>query len=172
MASNQEHKPHALFIPAPAQGHLNPMIKLAKILHSKGFLITFVNTEFTHRRLVKSQGLDALNSVSTFRFEAIPDGLTPPENTEVTQNVYDICRSTQENCLQPFKSLIAKLSVAFSPVTCIVSDLLMGFTLDAAKELGIPEFIFSTGGAGALLCSEQFPILLDKGLMPLKGKLL
>ncbi|KAM0018515.1 putative 7-deoxyloganetin glucosyltransferase [Helianthus debilis subsp. tardiflorus] len=168
MASNQEHKPHALFIPAPAQGHLNPMIKLAKILHSKGFLITFVNTEFTHRRLVKSQGLDALNSVPTFRFEAIPDGLTPPENTEVTQNVYDICRSTQENCLQPFKSLIAKLSVTFSPVTCIVSDLLMGFTLDAAKEVGIPEFIFSTGGAGALLCSEQFPILLDKGLMPLK----
>ncbi|KAI7730322.1 hypothetical protein M8C21_016327 [Ambrosia artemisiifolia] len=168
MASNQEHKPHALFIPAPAQGHLNPMIKLAKILHSKGFLITFVNTEFTHRRLLKSQGSAALNSVSSFRFETIPDGLPPPENTEVTQNVYDICRSTQDTCLQPFKSLVAKLSDTFSPVTCIVADLLMGFTLDAAKELGIPEFIFSTGGAGALLCSEQFPTLLDKGLMPLK----
>ncbi|KAI3685994.1 hypothetical protein L1987_79663 [Smallanthus sonchifolius] len=160
--------PHALVIPAPAQGHINPMLKLAKILHSNGFLITFVNTEFTHRRLLKSQGSDALNRFSSFRFETIPDGLPPPENTEVTQNVYDVCKSTQETCLQPFKNLIARLGDSFSPVTCIVSDLLMGFTLDAAKELGIPEFIFSTGGAGALICSEQFPTLLEKGLMPLK----
>ncbi|KAD4386181.1 hypothetical protein E3N88_26350 [Mikania micrantha] len=168
MDSNGETKPHALVIPAPAQGHINPMLKLAKILHSKGFLITFVNTEFTHRRLLKSQGSDALNRFPSFRFETIPDGLPPPENTEVTQNVYDICRSTQETCLLPFKNLVGKLGDCFSPVTCIVSDLLMGFTLDAANELGIPEFIFSTGGAGALVCSEQFPTLLDNGLMPLK----
>ncbi|KAK9080819.1 hypothetical protein SSX86_000577 [Deinandra increscens subsp. villosa] len=163
-------KPHALLIPAPAQGHITPMLKLAKILHSKGFLITFLNTEFSHRRLLKSQGgataLDRFSS--SFRFETVPDGLPPPENTEVTQNVYDICRSTQENCLEPFKKVVGKLSECFSPVTCIVSDLLMGFTLDAAEELGIPEFIFSTGGAGALMCSQQFPTLLDKGFMPLK----
>nr|GFA02346.1 7-deoxyloganetin glucosyltransferase-like [Tanacetum cinerariifolium] len=74
----------------------------------------------------------------------------------------------QENCLAPFKKLIARLSESFSPVTCIVADLLMGFTLDAAKELGLPEFMFWTGGAGALLCYEKYPTIVDKGLMPLK----
>ncbi|XP_071693846.1 7-deoxyloganetin glucosyltransferase-like [Rutidosis leptorrhynchoides] len=168
MGSKQERKPHALCIPAPAQGHINPMLKLAKILHSKGFLITFVNTEFNHQRLLKSRGAYALNGLSTFRFESIPDGLPPPEDLDATQNVYDICRSTQETCLGPFKRLIAMLADSMSPVTCIISDLLMGFTIDGAKELGIPEFILYTGGTGALVCYDQYPALVDKGLMPLK----
>ncbi|KAK9050827.1 hypothetical protein SSX86_030201 [Deinandra increscens subsp. villosa] len=58
-----EKKPHALCIPAPAQGHINPMLKLAKILHSKGFLITFVNTEFNHQRLVRSRGPEAVHNI-------------------------------------------------------------------------------------------------------------
>ncbi|PWA59088.1 hypothetical protein CTI12_AA394460 [Artemisia annua] len=168
MSLKLENKPHALCIPVPAQGHINPMLKLAKILHSKGFLITFVNTEFNHQRLLKSRGLNALDGFSSFRFESIPDGLPTPENLDSTQNVYDICRSLQENCLAPFKKLIARLNDSFSPVTCIVADLLMGFTLDAAKELGIPECMFWTGGAGALLCYEKYPTIMEKGLMPLK----
>ncbi|KAL7595923.1 hypothetical protein Lser_V15G30972 [Lactuca serriola] len=168
MDSHHEKKPHAICIPVPAQGHINPMLKLAKILHSKGFLITFVNTEFNHQRLLRSRGSDALDGIPSFRFESIPDGLPPPENLDATQNVYDICRSIQENCLGPFKTLIAKLSESFSPVTCIVSDLLMGFTIDAGKELGIPAFLLYTGGAGALICYDQYPNLVDNGLMPLK----
>nr|XP_043606692.1 7-deoxyloganetin glucosyltransferase-like [Erigeron canadensis] len=169
MDSKQEiTKPHALCIPAPAQGHINPMLKLAKILHSKGFLITFVNTEYNHQRLLKSRGPDALIGLSTFRFESIPDGVPKSENSDATQNVYDICKYTQETCPGPFKDLIDNLSSTFSPVTCIISDLLMGFTVEVAKKLGIPEFIFSTGGAGALVCYDQYPALVEKGLMPLK----
>ena len=36
--------PHAVCVPFPAQGHVNPMLKLAKLLNYKGFHITFVNT--------------------------------------------------------------------------------------------------------------------------------
>ena len=68
-------KPHAVCVPFPAQGHINPMLKLAKILHYKGFHITFVNTEYNHKRLLKSRGLDSLNALPSFQFETIPDGL-------------------------------------------------------------------------------------------------
>ncbi|KAK3016292.1 hypothetical protein RJ639_007612 [Escallonia herrerae] len=68
-------KPHAVCIPFPAQGHINPMLKLAKLLHRKGFHITFVHTEFNHQRLLKSRGPDALRGLSSFRFETIPDGI-------------------------------------------------------------------------------------------------
>ncbi|KAL9380618.1 hypothetical protein Peur_026275 [Populus x canadensis] len=54
-------KPHAVCIPFPAQGHINPMLKLAKLLHFKGFHITFVNTEYNHRRLLKSRGSSSLD---------------------------------------------------------------------------------------------------------------
>ncbi|KAI3686082.1 hypothetical protein L1987_79752 [Smallanthus sonchifolius] len=168
MDSHQEKKPHVLCIPVPLQGHINPMLKLAKILHSKGFLITFVNTEFNHNRLLRSEGLDPLHALPSFRFETFPDGLPPPENTNASQDIPSLAKSLDETCLGPFKRLVTKVSESYAPVTCIVADLLMGFTLDAAAELGIPEILLWTGGTGSLICYNQYPSLLENKLMPLK----
>ncbi|CDP20291.1 unnamed protein product [Coffea canephora] len=61
-----EKKPHAACITAPAQGHIKPMLKLAKLLHQNGFHITFVNTEFNRRRLLKSRVLLWTASASSY----------------------------------------------------------------------------------------------------------
>ncbi|XP_071701716.1 7-deoxyloganetin glucosyltransferase-like [Rutidosis leptorrhynchoides] len=169
MGSQQEKKPRALCIPAPLQGHINPMLKLAKILHSKGFDITFVNTEFNHQRLLRSQGVDALNGLPSFRFETIPDGLPPPKNKDATQDIPSLAKSTDETCLGPFKDVLAKVNnESCNPVSCIVSDMLMGFTLSAAEEFGIPEILLWTSSASSLICYSHYRSLLEKGLMPLK----
>nr|XP_043639963.1 7-deoxyloganetin glucosyltransferase-like [Erigeron canadensis] len=168
MASKQEKKLHVVCIPVPLQGHINPMLKLAKILHSKGFLITFVNTEFNHQRLLRSQGYEALLGLPSFRFETIPDGLPPPENNDASQDIPSLAKSVDETCSGPFKNLLIKVNSSHEPVTCIVSDTLTGFTLDVAIELGIPEILLWTSGAGSFICYNQYPNLLEKGLMPLK----
>ncbi|KAJ9565000.1 hypothetical protein OSB04_000966 [Centaurea solstitialis] len=167
---HDEKKPHALCMPSPAQGHINPMLKLAKILHSKGFLITFLNTEFNHQRLLRTQGSDFLYSVPSFRFETIPDGLPPPENSNASQDTASILKSMQQTGTGPLQSLLAKLNASNSPVTCLVADFLMGFTLTATEELGIPRILLWTSGAGSLICYDQYPNLIQKGLMPLKGE--
>ncbi|KAK9053752.1 hypothetical protein SSX86_024826 [Deinandra increscens subsp. villosa] len=164
-------KPHAVCVPFPAQGHINPMLTLAKILHSKGFHITFVNTEFNHRRLVKSQGSYILESCSpSFQFETIPDGLPPAENLDVTQDIPLLCKFTSETCLGPFKKLLSKLNgeTMTPPVSCIVSDGVMSFTLDAADELGVPEVLFWTTSAGGLLAYAHYSTLRQNGFIPLK----
>lgn len=74
---NSMTKPHVVCILLPTQGHINLMLKLAKLLHFKGFCITFVNTEFNARRLLSS--LDDLQSSNDFRFETISVDL-PPTN--------------------------------------------------------------------------------------------
>ncbi|XP_016507315.1 7-deoxyloganetin glucosyltransferase-like [Nicotiana tabacum] len=164
-------KPHAVCIPYPCQGHINPMLKLAKILHHKGFHITFVNTEYNHRRLLKSRGPDSLNGFPSFRFETIPDGL-PPCDADATQDIPSLCESTTTTCLRPFKELLAKLNTISSSnvprVSCIVSDGCMSFTLDAAQDLGIPEVLFWTPSACGLLGYMHYRDLSDKGYFPLK----
>ncbi|KAK2972529.1 hypothetical protein RJ640_006595 [Escallonia rubra] len=158
-------KPHAVCIPFPAQGHINPMLKLAKLLHRKGFHITFVNTEFNHQRLLKSRGPDALRGLSSFRFETIPDGL-PPSDINATQDLPTLGDSTSKNCLGPFRDLLSKLNDSASldvpPVTCVVSDGGMSFTLTAAEELRIPEVLFWTTSACGFMGYAQYPKLIER----------
>ena len=167
-------KHHAVCIAYPAQGHINPMLKLAKLLYHKGFHITFVNTEFNHKRLLKSRGPDALNGLPDFQFKAIPDGL-PPSDVDATQDVPSLSESTTTHCLGPFRDLLAELNDPSSsqvpPVSCIVSDGVMSFTLEAAAELGVPEILFWTPSACGFLGYMHYAKLIEKGLTPLKGTL-
>lgn len=165
--------PHAICIPYPCQGHINPMFQLAKILHYRGFYITFVNTEYNHRRLLKSLGSDFQDRLPPkFRLETIPDGLPPQsDDDDVTQDLASLCLSIPKNCSAPFCNLISRLNddVDVPPVTCIVADGAMTFTLDAAKQFGIPDVFFWTTGAAAYLGFTQFKHLIQRGYIPLKG---
>ncbi|BFG25820.1 hypothetical protein CerSpe_120940 [Prunus speciosa] len=83
----QGNKPHAVCIPFPIQSHMMAMLKLAKLLHHRGFHITFVNTELNHRRFLKSLGPNSLDGLPDFQFETIPDGL-PASDEDAGQNSY------------------------------------------------------------------------------------
>ncbi|KAA8536445.1 hypothetical protein F0562_028923 [Nyssa sinensis] len=164
-------KPHAVCIPYPAQGHITPMLKLSKLLHYRGFHITFVNTEYNHKRLLKSRGPNSLDGLPDFRFETIPDGL-PPSDADATQDIPSLCLSTTTTCLVPFYNLLSKLNDSSSsnvpPVTCIISDGAMTFTLKAAEDFGIPEVLFWTTSACGFLGYTQYRHLVKRGLTPLK----
>ncbi|CAL5386300.1 unnamed protein product [Camellia sinensis] len=172
-AMASDNKPHAVCIPYPAQSHIKGMLKLVKLLHHRGFYITFVSTEFNQNRLTKARGPDSLNGFPNFQFKTIPDSL-PPSDPNTTQDAIALCGSVRRNFLTPFRNLLAQLNEdnnnATTPtVTCIVSDGVMPFTITAADELRIPVAVFWTFSACAFMGFYQFRALLDKGLAPLKG---
>ncbi|XP_008779905.2 7-deoxyloganetin glucosyltransferase-like [Phoenix dactylifera] len=170
MGSMVPERPHAVLIPFPAQGHVTPMLKLAKLLHSRGFYITFVNTHFNQNRLLRSGAISSLDSLSEFRFQSIPDGL-PPTDKDATQDIPSLCDSIPKNCIPPFRDLITELNDPSSPtpaVSCIVSDGAMSFTLDVAKELRIPEVLFWTPSACGVMGYLHYQHLIERGIFPLK----
>ncbi|KAH7834040.1 hypothetical protein Vadar_012157 [Vaccinium darrowii] len=165
MAVNGE-RPHVVCIPFPLQSHIKAMLKLAKLLHHKGFYITFVNTEYNHKRLLKARGLNSLDGLPDFRFETIPDGL-PPTDADGTQDIASLVQSMKRNALAPFLNLVSKLNdsaTAFAsdvpPVTCIISDGFLYFTIAAGEELGIPVVMFFTLSACGFMGLYQFRNLL------------
>ncbi|XP_042513251.1 7-deoxyloganetin glucosyltransferase-like [Macadamia integrifolia] len=166
-----QNKPHAVCIPFPAQGHVNPMMQLAKLLHSRGFYVTFVNTEFNHKRLLRSKAPDALKGFSDFQFETIPDGL-PPSDRDATQDVPSLCASVQKNCLAPLRDLLKKLnsSTSVPQISCIVSDGIMSFSIEAARELGIPEVQLWTTSACGFMGYLHYDELIKRGIIPLKDE--
>ena len=147
------------------------MLKLAKLLHARGFFITFVNTEFNHNRLLRSRGPDSLKGLDDFRLETIPDGL-PPSDRDATQDVPALCKSTSMNCTLPFRDLIVRINstVGVPKISCILSDGITSFTLDAGEELGIPVVVFWTASACGFLAYLHYHQLVDRKIIPFKGK--
>jgi hypothetical protein len=166
----EARKPHAVCVSFPTQGHVTPMMRLAKLLHSRGFRITFVNTEFSHMRLIQSMSPDYIKGLPDFWFETIPDGL-PPSDRDATLDIPALCDSTRKNCLVPFKELVLKLNSTSEvpPITCIVSDGITGFGREVAKELGIPEVQLWTASACGFMGYLNFSEFIKRGIIPFKG---
>ncbi|XP_008229788.2 PREDICTED: 7-deoxyloganetin glucosyltransferase-like [Prunus mume] len=170
-------KPHAVCIPVPAQSHIKAMLKFAKLLHHRGFHITFVNTEFNHKRFLKSLGPNSLDGLPDFQFKSIPDSI-PDSDEDATQDITLLCESVRkQNFLAPFLALLAKLNndaISTSsnpPVTCIVSDGFMStFTSIAAEEIGAPIVLFYTIAACSFMGFKQLRAVVEKGLAPLKDE--
>ncbi|KAG4914745.1 hypothetical protein JHK87_052302 [Glycine soja] len=176
MSNSTERKPHALLTPLPLQGHINPLLRLAKLLHLRGFHITFVHTEYNIKRLLNSRGPKALDGLQDFHFETIPDSLPPTYGDgDVTEDAVSLAKSVREKMLVPFRDLLARLHDSSTaglvpPVTCLVSDCWMFFTIQAAEELSLPIALFSPISACSLMFVLHYRSLFDKGLLPLKDK--
>ncbi|WCJ31911.1 UDP-Glycosyltransferase superfamily protein [Euphorbia peplus] len=167
-------KPHAVCVPYPAQGHVTPMLQLAKLLHSRGFHITYVNTEFNHQRRIRAKGPDSVKGLPDFQFETIPDGMPMQSEFEATQDVPSLCDSTRKNCLVPFVELLKKLNDSAAsddqvpPVSCVISDGVMCFGMKAAQQLNIPQVQFWTASACSFMCYLEYSDLRRRGLIPHK----
>ncbi|KAK7328138.1 hypothetical protein VNO77_22234 [Canavalia gladiata] len=170
-----ERKPHAVLIPSPFQGHINPLLKLGKLLHLRGFHITFVLTEYNHKRLLRSRGDNPLDGISNFKFETMPDGLPMDDDSNVSQDIPCLCDSIKKNFPHSFRVLLARLNHSATtglipPITCLVSDFCMSFPIQAAEELALPILLFSPLSAGGFLSFMHFRTLVDKGIIPLKDE--
>ncbi|THU57714.1 hypothetical protein C4D60_Mb03t06410 [Musa balbisiana] len=167
MSSAAISRPHAAILSYPAAGQVNPMLDLAKLLHSQGFRVTFINTEFAHHRPLENGGRHALLASESFRFEAIPVGYASSASDSF--DVKELESSVRETGAAPIGELLQKLSSSMDapPITCVISNFLMTFAVDA-ERLGVPHLVFWTTSACSLLGSLQLQELIQRGYTPLK----
>jgi hypothetical protein len=171
MSSCEARRAHAVLIPQPAQGHVTPMLHLAKALHARGFFVTYVNSEYNHRRLLRSSGPGALAGAAGFRFEAVPDGMPESGNDDVTQDIAALCVSTTRHSAEPFRELLVRLNSTpgTPPVSCVIADGVMSFAQRVAEEMGILALVFWTTSACGFMGYLHFAELIRRGYVPLKG---
>jgi hypothetical protein len=163
-------RPHAVVVPYPCSGNINPALQLAKLLYLQGVYVTFVNTEHNHRRVEATEGAEALHGREGFRFETIPDGLSEAERGAHDYGL-SLCMAVSRRCAAPLRELITRLNstAGVPPVTCVVPTFLMSFALDVARELGLQSMVLWGCSAAALMGHMKLPELRDKGYFPVKG---
>nr|ACN39827.1 unknown [Picea sitchensis] len=141
---------HALLFPYPTQGHMTPMMQFAKNLASKGLTVTFVTTHHTHRQIIKARSQsdqvdpihqDAHNLDLDIRSAQISDGL--PLDFDRSAGFSDFIQAV-DNMGGELERLIHNLNKTGPPISCVIVDTMLFWSLEVSKKLGIPWISFWT----------------------------
>eukprot|EP01018_Ginkgo_biloba_P038598 Gb_30234 [translate_table: standard] len=168
----EQHVPHAVLVPFPAQGHVNPFLSFAKILAARGFFITFVTTDVFAGPFLSppKDSLARSNPAQQpasrdLRFLSIRDDL--PTDYVLSTNVVEYIQALHK--LAPaIVRLLRSVADEAPPITCIVSDCFFAATHEVAKTLGVPRVVFWTFCATAAIATANSRLLLSKGYIPVK----
>ena len=138
--------PHVLVFPFPIQGNVNSMLKLAELLCLAGVKVTFLNCLYAHRRLLSHSDFQVrFSRYPGFRVETIPDGL-PMEHPCTAEQFADMIHAAETTTKPLFREMMISWCRSTShtrpPLTCIISDELLSFSIDVANEVGIPIISF------------------------------
>ncbi|XP_074272120.1 UDP-glycosyltransferase 86A1-like [Silene latifolia] len=138
------NKPHAILVAYPTQGHVNPMVQLAIKLASKGFSLTFINTESIHKQIISSNPTrdtshifsGAVNgSISDFEYVTVSDGL--PLEYDRSLNLDHWIGAMMHTYPAHVEAAVAKV-VKLKPFTCcLVADSYSVWASNVAKKYGI-----------------------------------
>ncbi|KAK9282825.1 hypothetical protein L1049_011048 [Liquidambar formosana] len=163
---------HVLVFPLPVQGHVNSMLKLAELLSLAGLHVTFLNSDYNHRRLLQYTDIHArFSRYPGFRFETISDGL-PPDNPRSGDRLMEMFDSMTAITKPLFRELLISSRLGSDsrpPVTCLIGDGIFSFAIEVAKEIGIMSIAFRTISACSFWTYFCIPELIEAGELPFTG---
>ncbi|KAK7321084.1 hypothetical protein VNO77_31267 [Canavalia gladiata] len=129
-----------LLVSFPAQGHINPMLRLAKHLASKGLSVTFSSTENTGKDL---RAVNAVNETlptpigdGFLTFEFFDDGLANDDPKK--KNLKEYIAQLEAVGKQVVSQMIKNHAEANNAISCIINNPFIPWVCDVATEHGIP----------------------------------
>ncbi|KAJ4806366.1 Glycosyltransferase [Rhynchospora pubera] len=133
---------------APADGHLAPMVSLAKLFQKHNFSATVVTYDNPHRPGQVEQDVSRLSSANpSISFHVLPQITTGEDYANLRPPaVMHTILQTQNINLHNFIMDLSKTS----SIRAIMLDSLCTVGIDVARQLNIPAYFFTPSGASAL----------------------
>ncbi|KAJ4707331.1 UDP-glycosyltransferase [Melia azedarach] len=159
--------PHVLVIPYPAQGHVIPLLEFSQCLAKQGFKVTFVNTDYNHKRVLES--LEGKNyTEEQIHMVSIPDGLQPWENrngnAKLVENMLEFMPGKLEELIEEINTREAE------QIACVIAAGGLGWAIKVAEKMKIKRrAVVWTSSAASLALSSSIPKLIDDGIINENG---
>nr|XP_043616180.1 UDP-glycosyltransferase 83A1-like [Erigeron canadensis] len=152
---------HVLVIPYPAQGHVIPLMELARRLTSNGIKVTFINTEYRVVSTSENDPSDLLQMVS------VPDGMEPWEDRNdfirLIESLYQVMPTKLEELIKSINKNEDE------NITWIITDYAMGMVARVAQKMGIRLATFCSGSAAFMTLIMSVQKLLDNEVIDSNG---
>lgn len=167
MAEPTSNQPHVLIFPFPLQGHINSMLKLTELLCLADIHVTYLLTVQAHTRLLANTNVvSRYTKYSGFRFQTLPESVSDgnAQFMDIILNLYESMKTAKTF----LRDMLLREGLR-KPVTCIITDGVMKFTLDVGKEIGVPVIYFRTISACSFwsyLCMNR---VVEAAECPFKG---
>ncbi|XP_059077373.1 UDP-glycosyltransferase 86A1-like isoform X2 [Cryptomeria japonica] len=149
------------------------MMQLSKTLAAKGLIVTFVTTYHWHAEITQANScssdpvlLEANKLGLHIRSAQISDGL--PLNFDRSSKFYDFMQSV-DNMGEALEELMNDLNKKEAPISCVIADTLLFWSLDVTKRFGIPWISFWTQPVAVYSIYHNFHLLRSHGHYPPKG---
>jgi hypothetical protein len=134
---------HVLLVSFPAQGHVNPLLRLGNRLAAKGLLVTFSTTELIGKDMRKANNniSDQATPVGEgfIRFEFFQDGWEEDDPRRKDLQVY--LPQLELAGKDALRQLIKKHADKDHPVSCLINNSFIPWVCDVATDLGIPNAV-------------------------------
>ncbi|KAI3518180.1 hypothetical protein L1887_06639 [Cichorium endivia] len=156
-------KPHFVFVPLLAQGHMIPMIDMARLFAEQGVIVSIVTTPLNALRsattIKRAQEVDRLFiNLIEIPFPAEEVGLPPGcENLDSvpTRDLLPKFFQALDLLREPLEDYLEKENL---PPSCIISDKYMYWTSKTAKKFNVPRIVFHGTGAFSLLSMHNLTL--------------
>ncbi|XP_004137100.3 gallate 1-beta-glucosyltransferase [Cucumis sativus] len=148
MTSSMDSLPHVFLVSFPGQGHINPMLRLGKILAASGLLVTFSTTAYLGQDMKKAGSISDTPTPlgrGFLRFEFFDDGRIHDDSARSTtplsfdQYMPQLQRVGSISLLHILKNQTKENR---PPVSCVIGNPFVPWVCDVADELGIASAVF------------------------------
>ncbi|GLT93491.1 hypothetical protein SLE2022_112810 [Rubroshorea leprosula] len=150
---------HFVLIPLMAQGHMIPMIDMARLLAERGVVVSLITTPHNASRfetvICRSTESGLPIQLLQIPFPSLEVGLPIGcENLDTlsSRNLLRRFYTALEMLQEPLERLLEQQKPAPS---CIISDKCLSWTSKTAEKFNVPRIVFHGMGCFSLLCSHN-----------------
>lgn len=143
MGSELEAPIHVLMVSYPAQGHINPLLRLGKCLAAKGLFVTFTTSETAGKNMRTANNITDKSVIPVgdgfLKFDFFEDGMADDDDGPKKINLGDFSAQLVLFGKQYVSQMIKKHAEENHPFSCIINNPFVPWVCDVAAEHGIPS---------------------------------
>ncbi|XP_014511057.1 gallate 1-beta-glucosyltransferase-like [Vigna radiata var. radiata] len=147
---------NVLMVSYPGQGHINPFLRLAKLLAANGLFVTFSTTEIAGKQMRTTNNITH-KSVTPIgngflKFEFFEDGGMTDVDADGSKlrSLTDFSAQVEHFGRQYVSQVIREHAEANHPISCIINNPFVPWVCDVAADHGIPSAVLWVQSAAVL----------------------